>query len=49
MEELIKLHYRTKNPSRGDITTEGSYYFYDNDCIYLITTLFQPSEGIREM
>jgi len=23
MEELIKLHYRTKNPSRGDITTEG--------------------------
>jgi len=23
MEELIKLHDRTKNPSRGDITTEG--------------------------
>ena len=28
---------------------KGSYYFYDDDYIYLITTLFQPSEGIREM
>jgi len=38
-----------KIPPAATAPRKGSYYFSHNDCIYLITTLFQPSEGIREM